>query len=275
MNPPSRISSPPALLSDPVIVAFATGVVATSLVFWAIPGLDILVARWFYSPSDGFFLSSDPRLRLLRASSSWALAGVVSIALFRLAREAFKGALVWSRVRTPIWLLSALALGPGLLVNGLLKANWGRPRPIMIDAFGGDAAHQKVWVVSDWCDRNCSFVSGEASSAAWLVAAALVTPKAIRPAAIATAVVYAGALSLNRIAFGGHFLSDIVLAWLLCGLVFAVLYRLMRGRPGCGRRGSLRPRSDQNPANRSSPALSPANRSGPPPLPPSARGATR
>lgn len=247
MSTPSRISPLPAVSSNRVIVTLATGVVTTSLVFWAFPALDLTVTRWFYTPGDGFVLSADPGLRLLRASSSWALIGVVLIALFCLAREAVNGSLAWSRVRTPIWLLSGLALGPGLLVNGLLKANWGRPRPITIDVFGGDAVHQKVWVVSDWCDRNCSFVSGEASSAAWLVAAALVTPKAVRPAAIATAVVYAGALSLNRIAFGGHFLSDVVLAWLICGFIFAVLYRLMQGQPGYGRRRSHRPRSAPEP----------------------------
>lgn len=211
-------------------MAFAASVVTASLVFWAFPALDLIVARLFYTPGDGFVLSADPALRLLRASSSWALAGVVLIAVFCLARAALDGPLVWSRVRTPIWLLSALAIGPGLLANVLLKANWGRPRPIMIEHFGGDAVQQKVWVVSDWCDRNCSFVSGEASSAAWLVAAALVAPKSVRAAATATALVYASALSLNRIAFGGHFLSDVVLAWLLCGLVFAVLHQLMLGK---------------------------------------------
>ena len=230
--------------SNRVTVALATGVVTTSLVFWAFPTLDLTVTRWFYTPDDGFVLSADPGLRLLRASSSWALIGVVLIALFCLAREAVKGPLAWSRVRTPIWLLSGLALGPGLLVNGLLKANWGRPRPITIDVFGGDAVHQKVWVVSDWCDRNCSFVSGEASSSAWLVAAALVTPKAVRPAATATAVVYAGALSLNRIAFGGPFLSDVVLAWLICGLIFAALHQLMLGQTSHERQSSPRPQSE-------------------------------
>lgn len=243
----SRSSPLSAASSNRVTVAFATGILTTSLVFWAFPALDLTVSRWFYSPGDGFTLSADPGLRLLRESASWALIVVVLIALSCLGREAFKGPLAWSRVRTPLWLLSCLALGPGLLVNGLMKANWGRPRPIMIDVFGGDAAHQKVWVVSDWCDRNCSFVSGEASSAAWLVAAALVTPRAVRPAAAATAITYAGALSLNRIAFGGHFLSDVVLAWLLCGLTFAVLHRLMQAQPGYGRRRSLRPRSAPEP----------------------------
>ena len=39
------------------------------------------------------------------------------------------------------------------------------------------------------------------------------------------------ALSLNRIAFGAHFLSDIVLAWWITLLVIAVLCRLLYVSP--------------------------------------------
>ncbi|BBK36174.1 phosphoesterase [Allostella sp. ATCC 35155] len=214
------------------ILSFATALLATSAIFWTFPAIDLTVSGWFYSPGDGFTLSSDPALRLLRASSPWVTIGGVLIALFCIVREAVTVPLAWSRIRTPIWLLAGLALGPGLVVNGLLKTLWGRPRPIQIDVFGGDATYQKAWVVSDWCDRNCSFVSGEASSAAWLVAAALMTPRRIRPAATLIALVYAGAISLNRIAFGGHFLSDVVLAWLICGLTFGILHWLVIGKGG-------------------------------------------
>lgn len=103
----------------------------------------------------------------------------------------------------------------------------GRPRPTATDLFGGEAPFQRAWVISDWCDRNCSFVSGEASSAAWLVAAALIAPHRNRTAATALAAVYAFAISINRIAFGGHYLSDVVLAWLLCALVLMALSRLI------------------------------------------------
>ena len=213
--------------SDPLIIGFSIAILATSVFFWLYPEVDLIVSSWFYSPGDGFISSSDPNLQWLRKSSPWVLVGVIVVLLARVIRYAIKGALTWSRVRTPIWLLSGLALGPGLIVNGLLKSLWGRPRPVNVDAFGGDAVHQMVWVVSDWCDRNCSFVSGEASSSAWLVAVALVTPKPVRLAATAATLVYAGALSLNRIAFGGHFLSDVILAWLICGFVFAILYRVI------------------------------------------------
>ena len=237
MRPAAKLSHMATASSNRAILSFGKALLVTSVIFWTFPAIDLTVSSWFYSSGDGFTLSSDPALRFLRASSSWVIIGVVLVALFCILREAVTGPLVWSRIRAPMWLLAGLAMGPGLLVNGLLKTHWGRPRPIQIDVFGGDATHQMVWVVSDWCDRNCSFVSGEASSAAWLVAAALVTPRRIRPAATLIALVYAGALSLNRIAFGGHFLSDVVFAWLICGFTFGILHWLMIGHEASATRG--------------------------------------
>jgi hypothetical protein len=45
---------------------------------------------------------------------------------------------------------------------------------------------------------------------------------------------------LNRLAFGGHFLSDIVLSWAISGLVFTVLYRVMVSAPGVATRARVR-----------------------------------
>jgi len=240
MSASLTLSASSAANSDRLIVAFSIAIVASSMFFWIFPEVDLVVSRWFFTPDDGFVSSSDPNLQWLRKSSPWALAAVIIFILVRILWDAIAGALTWSRARKPVWLLCGLALGPGLIVNGLLKELWGRPRPVHLDVFGGDAVHQLVWVVSDWCDGNCSFVSGEASSSAWLVAAALVTPKQIRLYATAITLLYAVSLSLNRIAFGGHFLSDVVLAWLLCGLIFAILYRLIPGNTHRFRSGGHR-----------------------------------
>ncbi|MAY63248.1 MAG: phosphoesterase [Rhizobiales bacterium] len=216
--------------SDRLVFAFLFGILATSMFFWFFPEADLVASRLFFSPGDGFTLSKDPVLRWLRSSSDWVLGGIVGMLAARILWCAVQSSLASPQARKPVWLLAGLALGPGLIVNAILKELWGRPRPHQVDAFGGDAVYQKVWVISDWCSGNCSFVSGEASASAWLVAAAIVSPKPIRRAATAMAVFYAGSLSLNRVAFGGHFLSDVILAWLICGLVFALLYRVLPAR---------------------------------------------
>ena len=133
-------------------------------------------------------------------------------------------------------LIAGLAVASGFLVNGILKSMWGRARPIQIEGFGGDADFTRAWQVSDNCLSNCSFVSGEGSSAAWMVAAVVVmTPPAVRAWALPLALSYGGALSINRIAFGGHFLSDILLSWALTGLVIAALHRLALACPRAAR----------------------------------------
>lgn len=218
----SATASPDASLAILILA-----VVGISLFFYVFPGVDLSVSRWFYNATDGFALADSPPLRALRSSSTWIMAGVLLLPLLQVAHHALAGRIAGRGARRSLWLLSCLVAGPGLLVNGLLKEHWGRPRPIATDLFGGEAPFQKVWVITDWCDRNCSFVSGEASSAAWLVAAALIAPRRFRTPATAVAAIYAFALSINRIAFGGHYLSDIVLAWLLCALVFVALSRFI------------------------------------------------
>jgi membrane-associated phospholipid phosphatase len=117
------------------------------------------------------------------------------------------------------------------VVNSWLKGSWGRARPIQTDLFGGDAAFSPAWRVANGCEHNCSFVSGEASSAAWMVAALMLLPHRWRPWAAAPVITYAVALSLNRLAFGGHYLSDILLSWAITALVLAVLHRVMVACP--------------------------------------------
>lgn len=226
-----------------------TAVVAFSLLFLAFPGLDLATSELFYRADAGFALSQDPLLKAFRKSADLSLAILLSGLLGRLIwLIARRGMRALAGARRTIFLLAALAVGPGLIVNGLFKSWWGRPRPVMVDIFGGEAPYQPVWRISDWCQSNCSFVSGEASSAAWMVAAVVLIPAPLRPFLAPLIVAYAFLLSLNRLAFGGHFLSDVVLSWAISGLVFAILFRLMVSAPGVARRARVRTWKGASPA---------------------------
>ncbi|MBL6431519.1 MAG: hypothetical protein HPM95_11575 [Alphaproteobacteria bacterium] len=75
--------------------------------------------------------------------------------------------------------LSTLALGPGVVVNAVFKNNWGRPAPERRSiSSAATRPYVEVWRISDYCERNCSFVSGEASSGLWLVTLAFLAPRA-------------------------------------------------------------------------------------------------
>ena len=207
-------------------------VAVASAVFLAFPGIDLWFSDLFHRAKGGFWLRRNDALGFFRATSDVLIAAVVVVLIasvaVKLARPEKPSPVPPNIV---VFLLSTLALGPLLLVNVILKNSWGRPRPVQVDAFGGEAPYVEVWRISDWCDTNCSFVAGEASSAVWLVAVALVLPRSLRPAAVGIALAYALLISLNRIAFGGHFLSDVVISFGLTLLLIAIVHRVVIERP--------------------------------------------
>lgn len=235
-------------VTEPVTLALAA-TLALSLYFMVLPGVDMAVSGLFFS-AEGFALAQDPLLRALRKSSSWVLGlmllGLLACVAIGLWRNS--GRLVGAARRAAV-LVVGLGLGSGLVVNGVLKSLWGRARPIQIETFGGEAQFTPAWWISDNCLDNCSFVSGEASSAAWMVAVvALMAPAAWRPWALPAALAYSAVLSMNRLAFGGHFLSDILLSWALTALVLAALCRLTLTCPRAARRSRRARRTRTAPA---------------------------
>ena len=231
--------------ASPVTVAFVATVMLSAF-FVLLPGVDLAITQIVFDADRGFVAASDPALKALRKSSSW----VMGLVLLGLIVIAVRG--VWTHrreARKALFLISGLALSSGLIVNGVLKTSWGRARPIQIEAFGGEAAFTRAWAITDQCASNCSFVSGEASSAAWIVAAAVVmTPQPWRAVLIPAAFAYGAALSFNRLLFGGHFLSDIVLSWAITALVLCLLHRLMVYCPVAARRARQRRRARQEQA---------------------------
>jgi membrane-associated PAP2 superfamily phosphatase len=136
------------------------------------------------------------------------------------------------RPRATLFVLATFALGPGLIVNGILKEHWGRARPKTLTEFGGDATFSPVWWISDQCARNCSFVSGEAAGAFCLVALVFLVRKERQPAMAIFTLSFAAVVSLTRIAVGAHFLSDVLIAWLLTlGVMIALDRLILKGLP--------------------------------------------
>ncbi|KAB2863766.1 MAG: phosphatase PAP2 family protein [Bauldia sp.] len=205
---------------------------AISLLFFAFPEVDLWFSGLFFAAGKGFVLARVEPLAIFRRSGDVVVTLVVVLLVAQFALKLARPdrpSLV--PPNAALFLLTTLAAGPGLLVNVVLKDNWGRPRPVMVEQFGGAEPYVEVWRITGHCLRNCSFVAGEASSAIWLTALALVAPKGWRLPVAGTTLAYAGLLSLNRIAFGAHFLSDVLLSWVLTLLVIAVAWRFMIERP--------------------------------------------
>jgi lipid A 4'-phosphatase len=117
--------------------------------------------------------------------------------------------------------LGSLIAGPIVLVNFILKGHWGRPRPSTTIDFGGTLDFVQAGSMAGKCLSNCSFVSGEAAGAGWLLCLLFLLPPPLRVplfAPLATISLLAPAL---RLAFGAHYLSDVILGWLSSFVVFA------------------------------------------------------
>ena len=191
--------------------------VASLALFWFVPGVDLFVSGLFYDPQHGFVLATWPPLRALQGSVRWVTWAILVIAAV---------AAVWLRLtRRPIWrfdrnallfLVAALAIGPGILVNTVLKDHWGRARPYQTETFGGSQQFTPAPLPADQCSRNCSFVSGHAATGFVLVAFAFLMPAGrLRNVVLGAAIGFGALVGLARIASGHHFLSDVVDAGLL------------------------------------------------------------
>ena len=108
-------------------------------------------------------------------------------------------------------------------MNLLLKSFSGRPRPHQTDLFGGDLSFMPAGSFGGQCENNCSFISGEAAGAGWLICLIPLLPHRLRlvmaPGIIAVSVV----TPALRFSFGGHYLSDVMLGWLSSPVVFLLV----------------------------------------------------
>lgn len=202
---------------DRPLVFVAAATLAAFALFAAAPQLDLAAAAVFYGPQG--FIGRSPAGETARVVFYVApfvvLAGALGLWL--------AGRLGWTRPRVgdaaALWLVATMALGPGVVVNLILKDHAHRPRPAQTTALGGKAEFRPVGRFDGACVKNCSFVSGEASASAWTLAPALLTPPPIRAAAVVASLALAAATGALRMAFGGHFLSDVVLGVLITVLI--------------------------------------------------------
>jgi lipid A 4'-phosphatase len=131
------------------------------------------------------------------------------------------------RARLPLarlWIsLISLGVSTGMVTNLILKSFSGRPRPVQADLFGGTMAFMPAGSFGGACQSNCSFISGEASGAGWMICLVMLLPPRIRDW-VGPPLIVASIVTLYlRVAVGAHFLSDALLGWLLSVTVFCGL----------------------------------------------------
>ena len=198
----------------------------TLIVFALWPGLDLIVSHLFYD--GGGFIGHDRLARFGR--DFFRVTPFVVLALYAalwLARRlnAFPR---WAPSgRAMVFLIATLVIGPGLIVNLGLKDHWHRPRPIQTQEFNGPNPFMPWYEDDGACKKNCSFVSGEAATGFWMVAPASLLPSPWQGPAVLAAFAFGIGASLLRMAFGGHYLSDVLLGGLVTLIVIEIVRRIV------------------------------------------------
>lgn len=205
-----------AFCRDHIILSCAGVTLLISAVFIIAPSIDLMVSRQFYVPGEGFPLARVGVLRDLRDAGSYLSVSVaVVLGLSLLLKLLNPTCACLFPPRFSLYFATLYLLGPALLVNGILKSFWGRPRPKNVVPFGGDLSFVDAWSIGEHMFSHRSFVSGEAATIMCLIPLALYVPRPWRRQVLALLVLVVAAVSMNRVAAGAHFLSDIAISMAL------------------------------------------------------------
>lgn len=214
-------------------IAIIVGLLITAIAGTTIiegTGLDLALCDAVYEPgglNDGWIHGRDVPWSMLYDHGEIPVLLMLVAAAWALW-SAWLGEVPRSWTRPALVMLFTVALGPGLLVNAVLKPLWGRPRPADVIAFGGDKAYRSVFRPGGpGCGK--SFPCGHCSMAfalCGLVAWYPICPRAA-VGALAGGIAYGIVMGAARVLQGGHFATDALWAGVIVLVVVAALYYLV------------------------------------------------
>ena len=193
------------------------------------PAFDLDLAGAFHAGHNHFV--GDTPFGVVARYAAWALPFLVWAAMglaWVAARLGLLAARLAPSTRGLLFLTLSLAIGPGLIVHATLKEVSHRPRPYAVTTFGGEDEFRPFTRFDGACAHNCSFPSGEAAAATWMLAPASLVPPPWTGLALGGAAIFAIATALGRMAFGAHFLSDVCGAALIVILVIWTTRAIVR-----------------------------------------------
>ncbi|GAB1360879.1 phosphatase PAP2 family protein [Rhodobacter sp.] len=223
-------------MTDPLSSRLLTLTLAVSLAFTCIfvsfPGVDLAVSRLFTDANGHFPMADSTLATLLNNGLKLLLAIFFALALLLACISPLLRGKAQAIARNCWFLVAVYAVGPGLIVNAILKSWVGRARPITVTEFGGDRLFTPMLQISDQCVRNCSFSSGEVATTSTFVFALLalswahLTTRGRYLAASAGAMLICLSMTL-RIGLGRHFLSDTLTSVAIAALVTLACWSLL------------------------------------------------
>jgi len=198
-----------------------------TLMFW-FTNIDIAFEQRFYSPEKGWYLAKNNPWRFLYHNGNTPALLISVVALIVFAVSFFYRKLLLYR-KIALFLVLLMIIGPGIVVNKILKDHWGRPRPKQIENFDGELKYLPVLYKGN-AGKGKSFPSGHASMGFYLFAPFFCMRKNAKKSALIClfiGIVYGLLMGLGRMIQGGHFASDVIWAGGLIYLIGLILYYLL------------------------------------------------
>lgn len=208
------------------------------VVFFYFPEVDLSLAYIFYSPELGFknkeyYLEHfNPLMLMLDLGAVYVIPSLLVVFIIFFTYTVYKkvGSLHYKHYLPIIYVVISTSIGTLFIINIIKDKIFCRARPEAIREFNGNKIFTPAFVISDQCNRNCSFVSGHASAIFMLFSLAfLIENHKKRKLAIFCIILLGLFVGFGRIAFGKHFASDIVFAGFfvyIISYVTAILFKL-------------------------------------------------
>jgi lipid A 4'-phosphatase len=201
-----------------------------------VPAIDFSVSNLFHDPANGFIWRNHPVPEFLHNAIQILARVIGTVTLVAFLYAACRS--LWSRrpmtflrlgSRSWAFLFLGLVLGPGVVANVVLKDMWSRARPVQVEEFGGRLYYSPPLVISNQCDKNCSFVAGDAAMGFFLQIAAYVVARRFSGPLLAAGMAAGLAAGLLRIGMGAHFFSDVIYAGVFMTMTIAALHAVLFG----------------------------------------------
>jgi membrane-associated PAP2 superfamily phosphatase len=190
------------------------------------PTIDLALTRYFYEPSiDGVpgHFSTNNFFNFMFVYGIIPADITAGLAIIALILSYFST--YWKQWRSAaLVLILTLAVGAGFITHAVLKDHWGRPRPKQVEEFGGAQAFRPYYQPNFYHqpEPSKSFPCGHCSMGFYFFALALVGKRKRSRVLYVTGLILAWtlgiALSVTRIAQGGHFFSDVLVTALIMWL---------------------------------------------------------